>query len=165
MGEIYKNIIEGLLYLWQLPQNLVGLILFQFYKGETVKLSGTARVSPQSTFDDITYDAKIRFKNGINTPCVKYSEKMKGGISLGKYIIVTKQCSSKTVAHEMGHTKQSMMLGPLYLLVIGLPSLLHASVGFSNTKKGDNYLYYNFYTEKWADKLAKIKRTFYNKPQ
>ncbi len=46
--------------------------------------------------------------------------------------------------HEYGHTWQSRILGPFYVFVIALPSLLSASGVFGNTH-GD------FYTEKWAD--------------
>lgn len=46
------------------------------------------------------------------------------------------------------------MLGPLYLIVIGIPSLLHAAVHDSLCRNKD---YKHFYTEKWADKLAGLK--------
>lgn len=59
----------------------------------------------------------------------------------------------KTVRHEaVGHVAQSRMLGWLYLVVIGLPSLIWAAVCQERKK------YYNFYTEKWADRLAGIER-------
>lgn len=58
------------------------------------------------------------------------------------------------INHEWGHTRQSMYLGWLYLLAIGLPSLLWAFVYDS----GWNVSYYDFYTEKWADKLGGVKR-------
>lgn len=52
---------------------------------------------------------------------------MQGGISLGKYIIVSQWATQKTIMHEYGHCLQSKILGPLYLLVVGLPSILHAA--------------------------------------
>jgi hypothetical protein len=92
---------------------------------------------------------------------------MKGGISLGNYCIVNTSHYRKdineslkrdTVRHEaIGHTKQSQILGPLYLFLIGIPSLIWAGLYGSvikRTKKG----YYKFYTEKWADIIADIKR-------
>lgn len=45
--------------------------------------------------------------------------------------------------HEYGHTWQNRVLGPLYLLVIALPSLISAGLQPSN--------HHNFYTERWAD--------------
>lgn len=134
-----KNI---LLYLWQLPQNLLGLILIAIYKPEEV----------------------LTQYNGNK---VYFASKFPGGISLGKYSIVSKFYYSKnkdhalntdTVLHEsVGHAKQSLMLGPLYLIAVGLPSIIWAWLYgpvIKPTKNG----YYRFYTEKWADKLADIKR-------
>lgn len=114
-----------LLKLWQLPQNLLGWIVYNCYKGYNICTKETC---------------------GEYVKC-KLSTKMKGGITIGEYIIVSHQDILK---HELGHVKQSRMLGPLYLLVIGLPSLLHAA--FHNCKD-----YYHFYTEKWAEKLKKFK--------
>ena len=55
------------------------------------------------------------------------------------------------VSHEAeGHVVDSYILGPLYLLIIGLPSLLHATFGF--TKK-----YYDFYTERLANYHANLE--------
>ena len=110
------------LYLWQLPQNIIGKVLFGLYPGYTTEI------------DD---NAKVRISN-----------RMSGGITLGKYIIVR---NARSIKHEYGHTIQSKYLGPLYLLVIGLPSILHASVHRSWCKNKD---YYHFYTEKWANKLS-----------
>lgn len=110
------------LYLWQLPQNIIGRLLFWVYSGYTTKIDDNA--------------------------IVRISCKMRGGITLGKYIIVR---NSKYIKHEYGHTIQSKYLGPLYLLVIGLPSILHAAVHRTMCKSKD---YYHFYTEKWANKLS-----------
>lgn len=111
-------------YLWQLPQNLLGQLLRFLYKGEESK--------------DVI---------------VRYSPYMGGGISLGRYIIVDKNASEKTIQHEYGHCLQSRKLGWLYLLIVGLPSLLHA--GFCRCK---NHSYYDFWCEKWADRLGGVKR-------
>lgn len=119
-----------LLYLWELPQNLVGLLFLLFIKGETKHRLGN-----------------IRFF---------YAKSFPGGITLGEYIIVgTKQ--ELTVRHEFGHVLQSRYLGPLYLLVIGLPSLIWAGLYGSVIEETHNG-YYRFYTEKWADKLGKVTR-------
>lgn len=81
------------------------------------------------------------------------SDKMRGGISLGKYIVLNTKYMFRntTVNHEFGHAKQSKYLGWLYLPVVGLPSIIHAWVH----KYGD---YYEFWTERWADKLGNVKR-------
>jgi hypothetical protein len=80
-----------------------------------------------------------------------------GGVSLGLFVFVgarglSNQQRMMLVKHELGHTRQSMLLGPLYLLLVGLPSLLWAimkSLGFFKKRP-----YSWLYTEKWADRLA-----------
>lgn len=122
-----KNI---LLYIWQLPQHIVGLLILLFIKGEA-----------KHKFNGITY---------------YFYDPFPGGISLGNYMILGSQFS-QTIKHEYGHTLQSRMLGPLYLFVIGIPSIIWAGLYGSVIKETHNG-YYKFYTEKWADKLGKVTR-------
>ena len=119
-----------LLYLWQLPQNLVGLVVRLIYKGEV-----RHRVA------------------GID---FWYCATFPGGISLGNIVFVGSKYEL-TVRHEYGHQLQSKLLGPLYLFVIGIPSIVWAGIYGSIIKETPNG-YYKFYTEKWANKLAGIKR-------
>ena len=93
-----------------------------------------------------------------------------GGMSLSNHIFLPKKHFDKPmyevmaskwhreyIAHEYGHTIQSRKLGPIYLLVIGLPSIIWAGC-FENYRKKHNISYYSFYTERSADKLGGIKR-------
>lgn len=79
------------------------------------------------------------------------------GLSLDRFIFVNKNASENTIKHEQGHTKQSRILGPLYLLIIGLPSMIWCHC-FENYRQKYNISYYDFYCEKWADKLGGVKR-------
>lgn len=79
-----------------------------------------------------------------------------GGVSLGLFIFVNKERSEEwtqaTRAHEYGHTFQSLLLGPLYLFVIGLPSAVWCNnEKFRKKRKEENISYYEFYTESWAN--------------
>ncbi|MBQ6583491.1 MAG: hypothetical protein IJH77_06690 [Mogibacterium sp.] len=57
--------------------------------------------------------------------------------------------------HEYGHTLQSVILGPLFLPVIALPSLIWAkSRGLRRYRIRRNRSYYEFYPERWADALG-----------
>lgn len=113
-----------LFYLWQLPQNLLGLALKLFYKKD---------INPIISIPDTD---------------ITVSKNFRGGISLGKYIFVSKYSNNiRSLKHEYGHVIQSKFLGWFYLLIIGLPSLIHAWL-----YNGSDY--YSFYTEKWADKLS-----------
>lgn len=105
---------------------LLGIALRLFYKGK-----------------DSTYKDAI----------VRRSMSMLGGISLGKYIIISQWFSEREVKHEYGHCRQSKMLGWFYLIVIGLPSIIWAWL-YRGEKEG----YYKFYTEKWADRLGEVER-------
>lgn len=146
MKKIINILINILLYIWQLPQNIGGLFVLLFTHPEK----------------------KIKMDNGN---MLYITDKLYGGISLGKYSIINsdyiKNCKTdediKTLdvsKHEaIGHGTQSRYLGPLYLIVIGLPSVIWASLYgnikcFPYTKNG----YYVFYTEKWADKLGGVVR-------
>lgn len=140
--KFLKIIKEIVLYIWQLPQNLLGLIMILIMQPEN----------------------KYKLDNGN---IVYFAKRMSGGISLGKYSIITDYChrtnldvllNQDVVKHEsIGHGIQSRILGWFYLLVIGLPSIIWAGLYGSiipETKNG----YYKWYTESWADKLAGIVR-------
>jgi hypothetical protein len=81
-----------------------------------------------------------------------------GSVSLGKYIFLCPAHwdNEKVLLHECGHQKQSLILGWLYLLVIGIPSIIWAGF-FKGFRKKHNIDYYSFYTERWADKLGGVK--------
>ena len=136
-NTIMDKLKEILLYIWQLPQNLLGLIMMFFVKPYILK----------ENYRGITYVV---------------SKKMGGGISLGNYVILSKTYKDKKLHkdiwdHEWGHTRDSRMFGPLYLIIIGLPSLMWAGLYGSiipYTRNG----YYRFYTEKRADRLGRVNR-------
>ncbi len=80
--------------------------------------------------------------------------RMKGhyGISLGFFILLGDSYSEAVVKHEYGHCIQSMILGPLYLPVVGIPSFMRSL--FWQLAKKPNEAYYSGYPEKWADRLG-----------
>lgn len=122
---------DFILYLWQLPQNLLGLLVIAFTKA---KKKGEVYVA-----------GRYRF-----------------GVSLGSYIIFGGFFNSTDKKHEKGHQKQSLYLGPLYLLLIGIPSILgnlwdrlfHRK--WSSVKR--EKWYYSLIWEAWADKLGQVRR-------
>ena len=63
--------------------------------------------------------------------------------------------SERLLVHEYGHTVQSLMLGPLYLILIALPSALWCSLPYCKKKRERKGIsYYSFFSEKWADRLG-----------
>lgn len=116
-------------YLWQLPQNILGLLLILIIRPERYMKDGV-----------------VYF----------YKEDFGGGISLGEYIITCSH-NKKMVMHEYGHCLQSKRLGWLYLIVVGLPSIIWAGLyGWLIPRSYNGY--YRFYTEKWADRLGGVER-------
>jgi hypothetical protein len=63
--------------------------------------------------------------------------------------------TSTTKVHEYGHTIQSLILGPLYLFVIGIPSIIWCnSKKCVKLRKEKGVSYFDFYPEKWANFLG-----------
>lgn len=124
-----KLIVEILLWIWQAPQNVVGLVIRLIYGWTAILFRGVD---------------------------VVVSSRFPGGISLGRTIVVKRPYldNPDTWNHEYGHTRQSLYLGPFYLFVVGIPSLLWAWYW----TPGRGVSYYSFYTEKWADKLGGVTR-------
>lgn len=59
------------------------------------------------------------------------------------------------LVHEYGHTVQSLLLGPLYLIAVGLPSLLWSYLpGAARKRKEGGASYFSVYPENWANRLG-----------
>ena len=112
-----------LLILWQLPQILAALVMWPFLGKKTLV-------------------AKNEYTKAY------LCERMQGSISLGVFIFLSPYGAGKdeVITHEFGHTWQSRLLGWFYLIVIGLPSILNAWIGFTKC-------YYDWYPEKWANNI------------
>lgn len=129
-----------LLWLWQLPQNLLGLILILRFK-------------------ECMQD--YNFKDGTKGD-IYFKPLFGSGVSLGNYIILDTEylhyltIIDDSLNHEHGHQKQSMYLGPLYLIVIGIPSMLGNI--YSRIFHKDSEWYYKQPWEAWADKLGGVER-------
>ena len=138
-----KTVIKSI---WELPQNALGFIVKKVCKATHL----------------ITY----------RKDAIVYSWRGSAGMSLGKYIFVPftsedfvplgpyfimSDNMSRYVRHEYGHTIQSKYLGWFYLLIIGLPSLIWSQC-FEWYRRKTGKDYYDFYTEKWADKLGGVER-------
>ncbi len=94
----------------------------------------------------------------------------KSSVSLGLFVFVTskpffydklkneytmEELSQRLLVHEYGHTIQSIILGPLYLIIIGIPSTLWGFLPYLNNKrKTEELSYFSFFTEKWANVLG-----------
>ena len=65
------------------------------------------------------------------------------------------ELSHRLLVHEYGHTIQSLILGPLYLIVIGIPSTLWGFLPYTNRMRREKKIsYFSFFTERWANELG-----------
>lgn len=86
----------------------------------------------------ITKHRPCRYKNGI---MFEFGTGW-GGLCLGPFQFVNNHPSNKMKDHEYGHSLQNIIFGPLFLFVIGIPSLVrcylynhkqtHKQLGFIN---------------------------------
>lgn len=126
---IFRAFFWLLQWTWGILQNIAGLAVFLFYIKEK----------------HFWYHGSIVTKWRLN----------QGSMGLGMFIFLSKNASGDTIIHEYGHTVQSVILGPLFLPVIGFPSLLWCGLPmFKRYRKKSGLSYYTFYPEKWANYLG-----------
>lgn len=117
-------------YIWQLPQNLLGSMYLWCLRRNN-------QIPAIQEYKEI----KV------------YSKYSSGSVSLGNKIFISPKATRQTILHEYGHTRQSLILGPMYLIIIGLPSFLWAA---THKYIAPSKSYYDFFTEAWADKLGGV---------
>lgn len=133
-----KKMLNVLLWFWQLPQHIIALIVILLYRAKATE----QQVTPQKLY------------------LVK-SKVLSGG-SFGNYVILeesymkSSRLFNVTLKHEYGHSIQSLYFGPLYLLIIGIPSLMNNLRARYDKRVYDTY--YSRYPEKWADRLGGVTR-------
>lgn len=138
---IIRCITIPLIFAWTFPQSLLGL--FMIFPG--MKLVGLKEV--------IWKYSSVSF----------ITSNMRGGVSLGIFIFIstsnatTRKERKQVVKHEVGHYWQSLILGPLYLIIVGIPSFIR-SRRFAGTQGAERLKYYKGFPENWADKLGGVKR-------
>ena len=114
-------------FTWGLTVNLAGLLVFLFCR--------------------IRFHSK-KFCNAI----VTYLPGNRGGLSLGVFIFLSvrdTQEIDRICTHEYGHTVQCLLLGPLYWIVVAIPSVIwyHFFVGY----RKKHWLRYDaLFCERWA---------------
>ena len=102
----------------------------------------------------------------------------RGSMGMGMFIFASRQLELRDLqdeqpgtyeehilSHEYGHTVQSAILGPFYLFIIGIPSILWcnfppAAKRWRSGKKD----YESFYPEKWATRLGIRTEARHRKP-
>ncbi|MBO4393019.1 MAG: hypothetical protein J5800_01635 [Spirochaetales bacterium] len=135
-----KNFFIWLLaFTWELPQTLVALIFMLFFR--TWGMDGKGRVR------------RVHFNSYLTC------------FSLGEFLFFAQRDLSRpswdeTVRHETGHSIQSRIFGPLYLILIALPSVIWNALARMDNRSGRWFSrhYYDTPWEHGADVLGKVKR-------
>ena len=117
---------------WGLPQSLLATVIFL-----------CNRKRPRSRYRN---SIVIHWKKG-------------GSLGLGIFLFLgtgaTGDRQRPILAHEYGHALQSLILGPLFLPVIGLPSFLWCNLPWARRYRREKQVSYcRFYTESNANWLA-----------
>lgn len=141
MSKIKKIKNNILLNLWQLPQNILGLLIKIFCFNKI-----------KSNWWQWDYVEIIISKNIKNSFC------------LGRYIFVNENSNNyNIISYEYGNYLLSRLFGPLYLFLIFIPNIInHIIHGYNN------HIFYNTYPSKWANNLSskyvrhKIKKLIIN---
>ncbi len=127
MGKVLQIISH---FTWELPQQLVGVIGAEV----TCTLGG---------IDKMVFEQGVLFI---------YNNKLgsDAGMTIGNISQVSTDITLNSKKHEFGHYIQSRRFGPLWGIVFGIESLIHASF-----YDGEHEAYkYKFYTEKYATHLG-----------
>lgn len=137
--KFIKRVLYVLLqWTFGLPQNIAGAAVYLFL----------------TVFRKYSRENRFRYRNALGIRWKNY-----GSMGLGMFIFLGRMpahAEQYILTHEYGHTLQSLILGPLFLPVIGIPSLLWASLPcFVNKRRRGEADYYRFYPERWANSLGR----------
>jgi hypothetical protein len=129
------------LFIWELPQNLTGAVVWLCVRR---RILSREIVGGRMLFRVPDF-----------------------GVSLGSFIFWSAAGTSAegtasrggrpdNRAHELGHSIQSAMLGPLYLIAVGIPSVARYSRDLLHRRRhGVHWAgYFDGYPENWADRLG-----------
>ncbi len=137
----------GLYLLWQSTwgflQSLLGLLVFLMHFSSTHFWYHGALVTVWKNNSSVSLGLFV-----FITEDPYFYEKLKDSYS-------KQELFDRLLVHEYGHTMQSLILGPLYLLVMGIPSTLWGFLpSLSKMRKEKQISYFSFFTERWANSLG-----------
>ncbi len=113
---------------WGFPQSLVGLIVYLLNRNK-----------PHETYRG----------------CIVTHWDNRGSLGVGMFLFLGKNADRQTLVHEYGHSIQSVILGPLFLPIMGIPSILWCNLPWCRKMRREKGLsYYGFYPESTANRLG-----------
>ena len=112
---------------WGFPQTLVGFVTFL-----------VCRKCPRETYRG----------------CVVTRWGLPSSMGMGMFLFLG-SLDPQVRVHEFGHSVQSLILGPLFLPIMGIPSILWCNIPyFRRLRKEKGVSYYCFYPESTANRLG-----------
>ena len=119
---------------WGFPQSLLGLIYRLVYKN----------------------CPRTEYRGTIVTHWPK-----SGSMGVGMFLFLGTnggaEHKAQVLVHEFGHSVQSLILGPLFLPIMGIPSFLWANLPLCRRlRKEKGISYYKFYPERNANWLGQL---------
>ena len=130
MGKLLFRIWQ---WTWGLPQTLIGFVLYCIH-----------RKRPHFVYHG----------------CIVTRWQIPGSLGVGMFLFVNDahyRRDPQVLIHEFGHSVQSVILGPLFLLIMGIPSFLWCNLPpCKKLRKEKGVSYYRFYSESNANFLGSL---------
>ena len=129
---------------WGLPQSLCGLLVFLRYRRQPHEMYSGACVTRWPKETSVSLGMFIFLSDNAYTSETDSLEQADERSHLMRLFV-----------HEYGHSIQSLFIGPMYLLAVGLPSILWNQLPvFHRKREREKISYYDVYPEKQANKLG-----------
>ena len=123
----------------------------------------------QTLFGFVVFLVNIKRKHYFYHGSIVTERDAPSSVSLGMFVFVTSnpmmdkrlenkipddEIPQRLLVHEYGHTIQSLIFGPLYLIVMGIPSKLWGFLPSCQKRREKGGSYFSFFTEKFANYLG-----------
>lgn len=147
IGRLKRSVYNAAQWTWGLPQTLAGAGLYLMHRKAPHFNYNGARVTAWDR------DSGISLGKFLFVPAEKQKATEPSGAKAPSEEPV--KVSSFLLEHEYGHSIQSLLLGPAYLLLVGLPSLAWNRLPyFARKRRKTGRSYYSAVFERTASELG-----------
>ena len=131
-------------WIWGFPQTLAGAVLYFYFRRRPHAEYMGACVTEWPFGTSLSLGMFIFLEESVESKYSTFEER-----------IHMERRASRLLVHEYGHSIQSLMMGPLYLLTVGVPSVIWNRLPiFELKRRNHNVSYYSVYPEKHANRLG-----------
>lgn len=146
MNRILHNTIlyRILQWTWGFPQTLAGAVLYLALRRRPHASYMGARVTEWPFETSLSLGMFLFLSESIGSKYRTFEERLHN-----------ERRTSRLLVHEYGHSIQSLMMGPIFLLAVGLPSVIWNQLPVCEQKRiAKNISYYSVYPENHANRLG-----------